>query len=346
MGKKRRSLLSWAVSLALLLVLVRAGGPPSAMGAEKVVFNLEWLAYALHSGFWAAKEKGLYKESGLDVEILRGYGSGDTVKRIHVGSAQYGIVDAGTLIVARGRGVKAKAIGVLFSRAPYSIMTLEGSGIAKPKDLEGRSVGSPPGNANLVLLPALAAVNGIDLGKVKVVHMTADAMGSSLFAGAIDSFLDYHTALPVYQEKAVKQGKRIRPVLYADHGIQMYSNGLAASDGRIQSNPDQVRRFVGASIRGVAWAVENPDAAMRLLARVRPEINIETQGQMWRLIIRDHLLSEESRAHGIGYMTREKMKTTRDTVAKYMKLESPVEVGDVYTNEFLPGVKPPAGSTK
>src|SRR5699024_2664372 len=64
---------------------------------ETVTLSLEWLISGRHVGFYVALENGYYEDQGLDVTIKRGYGSGDTVKRVATGRAVFGIADTATL---------------------------------------------------------------------------------------------------------------------------------------------------------------------------------------------------------------------------------------------------------
>jgi len=115
--------------------------------AEKVTLKLNWVPGGDHCFYYVAKEKGFYREKGLEVNIERGQGSGDTLKRVELNTVDVGLADTGTLVVARSKGAKVKVIGMIYSKSPNGIKTWKGSGITKPKDLEGHKVGVPPGDA-------------------------------------------------------------------------------------------------------------------------------------------------------------------------------------------------------
>ena len=46
-----------------------------AAAQDKLQFRLNWTIYGEHAPFFVAKDKGFYKDEGLDVEILEGSGS-------------------------------------------------------------------------------------------------------------------------------------------------------------------------------------------------------------------------------------------------------------------------------
>ncbi|MBI3079118.1 MAG: ABC transporter substrate-binding protein, partial [Deltaproteobacteria bacterium] len=295
-----------------------------------------------HAGFFAAADKGFYKEQNLDATIQRGFGSGDTVKRIAAGTEEVGFADTPSLIIARARGAAVKVIAMIHDKSMYTIVTLKGSGVTTPKDLEGRSIGSPEGNAVKVVFPAFAGANRIDQAKVRWVTMTADAQTPSLFAGRVDAVGYFAAAIPSVRAAAKKQGKDIHVIYYSDYGVDVYSNGLIATDKLVREKPDLVRRFVHATMKGFAWAVENSGPAIELFVKANTAISPEVARADWEIAV-DHLMTETAKKFGIGYMTREKMESTRDIITEYMKIGVKVPVEDIYTNDFLPKLFPKRG---
>ena len=84
-----------SVSAALLVI-----GIGGAQANDKVTFSLNWVPYGLHYGIFAAEAQGYYREAGLDLDIQRGYGSGDTVKRTATGAADIGMADMASPLTA------------------------------------------------------------------------------------------------------------------------------------------------------------------------------------------------------------------------------------------------------
>ncbi len=132
--------------MVLLLGLCFVWETP-ALAVDKVTLNLNWFYVGDHSPYFVAADKGWYKEEGLEVNIVPGKGSGDVVKKVDVGSVEFGIVDTGVLIVARAQGAKVKIVSMLFDKSPYCMWMWKDSGINSPKDLVGKKIGAPPGDA-------------------------------------------------------------------------------------------------------------------------------------------------------------------------------------------------------
>ncbi len=324
-----------------LAVALFFSNPSPGLSADKVNFALDWLIYGKHAGFYVAKEKGFYRENNLDVTIQRGYGSGDTAKRVGAGQAQFGFSDTTAVMLARTRGVKIKLIGMIHDKSMHTIIVLKGSGITKPKDLEGRKIGSPEQNAVKIIFPAFAQVNGVDQDKVEWVNMTPDAVAPSLLAGRVDGGGFYATEIPTVRAGAKKVGKDIHVIYYSKFGIDVYSNGLITTDKMIREKPDLVRRFLDATMKGVAWGIEHPEEATDIFVKAHPTTSRNLARAHWAIAV-DHLLTKPAKKFGIGYMTQEKMEYTRATVVKYMKVKIDFPAKEIYTNDFLPKLFPKA----
>lgn len=339
---KEDRMMNWLKKGVFLLAGVFLLSGPAA-AADKLNFVMDWVIYAPHSYFLAADKLGLYKKAGLDVKIHRGFGSTDTIKKVGSKQADYGLADTGSLIVARTRGVKAKELGVAYARSPYEMACLKRKGITKAKDIEGKTLGTNQGTSVYTLFPAFARAAGVDMAKVKWSFIQPAAIIPSLVAGKIDCAFVYANNRPIAVNNVKKaKGGEVTVLAYADHGVDIYANGLVTQDERIAGNPDQVRKFVDASFRGVAWVVENPKKGLQVVMDHSPSLNYQNNKEAL-IVSFDLLLTPEAKKHGIGYMSREKVKRTRDITSKYMKLKEMVPLDDIYTMKFLPKLFPKRG---
>ena len=86
-----------AVLAAFLFFL---GGPTGQAAAAGEPFLLDWIIYGKHAPFFTAQDKGFFKKAGLDVAYKRGFGSGDTIKKVGAKAARLGFADASSLVSA------------------------------------------------------------------------------------------------------------------------------------------------------------------------------------------------------------------------------------------------------
>src|SRR5438093_498947 len=151
------------------LLAVVAGPWAGAQAPERVSLRLDWAWWPGQTQFIVAKEKGFYREVGLDVEINQGQGSGNTVIVVGEGKDPLGFADMGAAAQAISKGVPIKAVATVQQKAGTSLIFLKGAGISSPKDIEGKRLGSTPTGSDAQRLPAFLAANGIDKSKVTVV---------------------------------------------------------------------------------------------------------------------------------------------------------------------------------
>ena len=324
------------ISLILLAVsLVTVLWTGSAY-AEGVRFILNWVPDGQQAAWFAGREKGFYKEQGLDLTVISGSGSAKAVKAVGGKAAEFGLADMGEIIKGRARNIPVRAIGVLLAKALNVIYTLTDSGIKKPKDLEGRTVGAPVWSSLRTVFPLFAKVNKIDAAKVKWVAMPPSAMAPSLYSAKVDSIATFTSLDHNLASGAAKVGKKLHRLVFSEWGVNLYSLALNTLDERIKNNPGQVRRFVHASIKSLAWTAKNADEAVRILLKSYPQATEKSERIKWNSAF-NSMITVTTLQHGLGYMTKTKIKYTRDAIMSGLgKNPCAVPVKDLYTNRFLP----------
>ncbi|HKO67035.1 MAG TPA: ABC transporter substrate-binding protein, partial [Burkholderiaceae bacterium] len=155
---------------------------PLTAASEPVTLTLNFTPYGLHFGPVMAKAAGLYDKAGMEVEILRGYGSGESVKRAAAGTTTFAMADAASVVFGRDKGLQTKQIATILDKSSDAVYYRKASGIKTPKDLEGRSMGAATAESHLMLFPVFAKKAGIDASKVQWVTMTSPAKIPSLMA--------------------------------------------------------------------------------------------------------------------------------------------------------------------
>ena len=122
---------------------------------------------------------------------------------------------------------------------------------------------------------------------------------------------------------------------FSDFGLVAYGNMLMTTDALIKDKPDLVRRFTQATVRGLAYAFENPQEAAAILQKLHREVDPEFSKEEL-LATRELAWSDEAKANGLGAISREKMTSTRDVVTSALSLKRVIPVEELYTVQFLP----------
>lgn len=325
--------------IALALVALWTTATLEAQAPQKVVFALNWFAVGDHAAYWVALDKGYYKAKGLDVELQNSKGSGDSIAKVDTGRADVGLADAVVVIPRVAQGARIKIVGAVFDNTPLNIWTRKDAGITKPKDLEGKTLAAPPGDAQRQLFPAFAKINGVDQSKVKWLNIEPAAKFVALAEKRADAVPDYTTGQPFW-EKAVGKDNLAR-MPWHQYGFDTYSMSIMASEKTLKERSQVLRDFLAASYQGWRDVMENPKAALEIFKKRVPDIDLALIEPNLRLGL-DLMATERYAKNGIGWMDRAKMCSTVELINTYMP-DMPRKVGcdEVYTTEFLAKILPP-----
>src|SRR6202161_297004 len=118
----------------LALVVVLGLAAPMTAGAQqkslrKVTLMLNWYPYGEHAGFYYGREKGIFKDAGIDLSIQPGGGSTQTVQAVAAGKVDFGYADTPALLKTIAAGADVKSIGVFLQTPPASIQFFADKGI-------------------------------------------------------------------------------------------------------------------------------------------------------------------------------------------------------------------------
>jgi NitT/TauT family transport system substrate-binding protein len=317
--------LLWCAAVAGL-VLTGA----TARAAEKVSVVMDAGFNGRHAYYFVAIEKGYYEAAGLDVQVVRGQGSADAIKQVAAGNAQFGFADAGSVVLARGNDqVPVKLVAIVYARPPHAIYALKESGISTPKDLEGRKIANPAGGAIPKMFPAYAKAAGIDAGKVTWVVAPSESLPSLLTLGRVDAVGQFTVGEPLLRKQAAP--KELVQLTYADAGLDFYSNGLIAADSTIQKQPELVRRFVAATLRGLKDAVADPREAARILNKHHREVEVEIAAGEVEMVRSLAVVPQTA----LGTIDPNRVRRTIELVSGAFDLKHPVTPEEVFVPDVV-----------
>lgn len=338
-GKMRRKgvVLGMLVIFTFLVVIatgITANGQQRKL--EEIEYRVGWLVSGGNAYLFVALEKGYLAEEGLSVKISRGYGAVKNLLAVDAGQLMVSEGDTQQVIMYRAKGAKVKSIAARVDKSPIGYVSLKQKGITKPKDMEGRRLGESAASGARVLLPVFAKINGIDLSKVKEVNIDAGVYEAAMFAGRVDIVGAYYANnYPVLFLEAKKRGLEIDYIRWADWGMDIYSLATIASDKVIGEKPDMLRRLLRATIRGYEYAVQRADETVDIILKYHPELPRDITRLQWLNQV-ELGQTKTWKEKGIGWMSEEKVRLTKDIVSKALGIEKETPLGDIYTNEFLP----------
>jgi len=220
-----------------------------------ITLQLRWLHQFQFAGYYAAREKGFYRDAGFDVTINAGIPGRKPVNEVLAGSAQFGTANSEVLL-RRLKGQPLVALTAIFQHSAMALLTKEVAKIYSPHDLRGRKVMST-GDAEIL---AMLRSEGVDPKEVSLQESSFDF--NDLIRGKTDAFTSYLTNEPYFMNKKGVAFTILRPSTY---GIDFYSDILFTTEKEIRENPDRVKRFREASLRGWQYAMQHPDEIIDLI---------------------------------------------------------------------------------
>jgi NitT/TauT family transport system substrate-binding protein len=324
---------------AAILAALVFGAPWPASALEPATLQLNWFPIADHMPLYLAKKRGYYKDEGIDLKIIRGFGSGDTAQKIELKQAEFGISDTPTILIARSKGAEVKVIGMVFDKGPSNVFVWADSGIRSPKDLVGKSIAAPPGDSHRLLWPSFAKVNGIDPDSITLVNVKPEGKQAILASKRVDAVFDLYTGFPFW-EKAMGKGN-VGNILFADHGVSIYAHAYLAHDETIAKKPDLVRGFLRATYKGWHDALKEPQAAADALAEEVAGTDKEAYLASFDAV-RKLIETDRYRKAGIGSIDPEQMQRTIDVVKAGGQMgDKPVGLKEAYADTVLPRIDLP-----
>ncbi|MGH3679171.1 MAG: ABC transporter substrate-binding protein [Natronosporangium sp.] len=225
-----------------------------------------------------ADEMGWFAEVGLQVEVVPGDGTGTNLELLAAGRVDFATLDVSAALIEYSRGTHTdfRLVSILHELNLSCVMVLASSDITSLHDLEGATVAVIPGGVNTVVFPALAEQVGFDPDLVELVPLAPpnpQTFGVALASGRVDAVMQFVVGQQAIETFA-RQPVRLFP--YSDWIIDVYGSGIGVSAELAGTDPDLVRRFNTAAIRGLRWAVEHPVEAGAIFAQRHPELSAET----------------------------------------------------------------------
>ncbi len=319
-----------ALKLALV-ALVSLGGAGIAHANEHVNFILNWVAGGDHAPYYYARKMGWYAKAGIDVNLIQGTGSSVAAQRAGAGVDQFGLADMTTVLVAIGKGADEVAVMNVYANYPGGFYWLKSSGIKTIKDLAGKKIGNPPGDAARALWPALAKANHIDPNSVTWVNLSPNAKLSALKAGSVDAVTEFFNLHHVYKREL---GANMGYLAWKDAGIDPYSNSVVVNGAYLKSHRAVVAAFVKVTQQAFAACVADAKPCIDALVSANSGLKYADQLENWHEV--EELMSDHtSQTIALGWFDPKRMQNDYELVKTYLGIEKPFDIAKYYTNAFL-----------
>ena len=247
------------MSLNLALILLCFGQQALAVQTlQPVCLQLLWKHQFQFAGYYAAQEKGFYREVGLNVTFREANPDEDSVEDVLKGESEFG-VGSSDLLLYRARGRPVIVLGVIFQHSPLALVALKSSGIDNIHQIVGKRVMIEPHSAELF---AYLKREGIPAAQANIQFFPHTFGVDELLAGKVNAMSAYTTDEPYALEKIGLQYSLFSP---RSAGIDFYGDNFFTSENYLQEHPKIVAAFREATLRGWEYAMAHPDEMADLI---------------------------------------------------------------------------------
>ncbi len=246
---------------------------------KKATFIPQWSPQAQFAGYYVAFEKGFYKKEGIDLTILPGGPKSSPIDFLKQKKADFASLWLSTAIQQRARGLKLAAIAQIMQRSALMLVARKSSGIEKPADLNGKTVGLWGADYQI---PANAFFRKFKLD----VRPVEQSFSVNLFLrGGVDVasamwYNEYHILL-----NAGLDAEELRPFFFHEYGLNFPEDGLYVLEETRAADPELVRSFTRASLEGWRYAFAHPEDALEITLKYieQARLPVNRAHQRWML---------------------------------------------------------------
>jgi putative hydroxymethylpyrimidine transport system substrate-binding protein len=252
-------------------------------GSKELELMLDYFPNADHAGIYAAQAAGHFEQAGLDVTIRQPPDPAAPIKQVAAGRVDLAISYEPEVFRARDQGLNVVSVAALVQEPLTSLISLPEAKIARPADLEGKTVGTAGIDYQTAYLQTILAEAGVPADSVKVRNV-GFSFSQNLIAGRIDAALG---AFWNYEGVELRlRGKRPRIIRMEEAGVPTYNElVIVANEDALERDGDKIRAFIGALSRGTRDLRSDPERAVAALLEANRDLDPQLQREAVRVTL-------------------------------------------------------------
>ncbi len=329
----------YKAALAALAATVALSASASAQ--DTLQFALDWKFEGPSSPYFVAIDNGHFEAAGFNVEISAGQGSLDAIPKVAAGAFPIGFADINSLVkfLDQNPGAPVIAVMMIYDKPPFAIVGRKSLGVMEPKDLEGRILGAPPPDGAWAQFPAFATANGLDVDKITVEPVGFPTREPMLAEGNVDAVTGFSFSSYLNLVRLGVPEDDISTILMADYGLALYGNAIIVNTDFAAANADTVTGFITAVAKGWKDAIADPANAVESLVKRNPAADAALETRRLELSIDANVLTDYSRANGIGGIDAARMEKALSQLAETFEFQNEPDAALYFTDAYLPSAE-------
>lgn len=286
--------------------------------------------------YFAALDKGFYRDVGLDVNFIVPDSTSTAAKFVSLNLAQFGEVIGADPIAAVNSGLSVKVVATT-NYLDLGLMALPDR-VTSLGDIKGGTVAAFTSlEYTNVCRARMLAKNGLSEGDIKTVDAGFSSVPPLLTKQVIASEGALQGEMLVANTEL--NGAQVNFFSYSDVCPPSPVEWIANTQ-TLQNDPDMVRKFISATLNGIKYSMENPDDARAIFVKHYPESNDPVE--YWNKFAKTFCRPAEGN-HGLGFNDENVWNQLISVAREGKSIDKEIHAHDVITNKFLPGA--PTNST-
>ncbi|WP_439549914.1 ABC transporter substrate-binding protein [Falsiroseomonas sp.] len=301
-------------------------------------FTLDWAFSGASAFAIAAHRLGYFREEGIDARVNRGFGSGRVPVDIAGGAYDIGFGDFSSMarFAAENPSIGMICVMMTFDGLPLVCVSRAGGPIREPKDLEGRRLAAPEGDAGRQIFPVFAEAAGFDASKVNWISVSPELREPMLVRGQADAITGFVSSAVISLEGLGVARAQQNIMRYRDFGVPLYSNGVITTRRYAEANPDIVRGIVRGISRGVQLMVRDPAAAATTVKEAEPLSDLALETARSRIVVDEMIMTDHVKANGLSAVVPARLEAGLGILERVYRFPRRPSAAELYTDAYLP----------
>jgi NitT/TauT family transport system substrate-binding protein len=315
------------IILPMLFTACAPGASETPASLTTIRLPMGYIPNIQFAPFYVAVEKGYYRDAGIDIDFDYSFET-TGVTLVGAGELPFAVVSGEEVLLARAQELPVVYVMAWYQGFPVAVVAKNEAGISSPTDLRGKKIGLPGlFGASYVGLRALLRSAGLSESDV-----TLDSIGfnqvEALATDQVDAIVGYLTNEPI-QLKA--NGYDVTTIPVTDY-VNLASNGIISNEKTLAENPELVRGFIQATLKGLRDTIADPDAAYEISKEYVDTLATADEATQKEILATSIALWQ---ADKLGYSDPASWQNMQDVLLDMGLYTTPLDLSKAFTNDFV-----------
>lgn len=263
-------------NILILLILISVYSN-NILANEKVTLLLDWFINPDHGPIIIANEKGIFKEEGLEIEIIPPANPADPPKLVAAGKADIAISYQPQLHMQVHEGLPVTRIGTLVATPLNCLLVLEDGPIKNLSDLKGKKIGYSISGMEQALLSAILKKAKVKKNEVEYVNVNW-SLSPSLMSKQVDAVIGAYRNFELNQMKI--EGVKGRCFYIEEEGVPPYDELIFIVNNK-NINEEMLAKFLDSIEKATQYIINHPKESWKIFSNYSKELNNKLNEMAW-----------------------------------------------------------------